>query len=87
MDDVAFDVIHVEHLRGARYALALANRPTRPGARRVPVIWDSVDCISSLFRQAAQASQAFRVRLAARLELRRTERFEGGWSGSSTGCW
>ena len=72
-----FDVIHVEHLRGARYALAMANRPPRPGVRSAPVIWDSVDCISSLFRQAARSSQAWRVRLAARLELRRTERFEG----------
>ena len=77
VDDIPFDVIHVEHLRGARYALALAKRPARPGVRRAPVIWDSVDCISSLFRQAARSSQTFRVRLAARLELRRTERFEG----------
>jgi len=77
IDDTPFDVIHVEHLRGVRYALTIANRPTRPGVRSAPVIWDSVDCISSLFRQAARSSQAFRVRLAARLELRRTERFEG----------
>ena len=34
VDEIPFDVIHVEHLRGARYALALAKRPTRPGARR-----------------------------------------------------
>jgi len=74
--ETPFDVIHVEHLRGARYALALAKR-SRAAGRPTPVIWDSVDCISSLFRQAARASHTFRVRLAARLELRRTERFEG----------
>ena len=77
IDDAPFDVVHVEHLRGVRYALALANRLPRPGARRSPVIWDSVDCISSLFRRAARESQTRRVRLAARLELRRTERYEG----------
>ena len=72
-----FDVVHVEHLRGVRYALAMANRPSQPGVRPAPVIWDSVDCISSLFRRAARGSGALRVRVAARLELRRTERFEG----------
>ena len=76
-DDTPFDVIHVEHLRGVRYALAMVNRPPRPGVRSAPVIWDSVDCISSLFRRAARESRALRVRVAARLELRRTERFEG----------
>ena len=75
--DTPFDVIHVEHLRGVRYGLALADEPARPGVRRPPIVWDSVDCISSLFRRAARESQARRVRMAARLELRRTERFEG----------
>ncbi|MFO7694597.1 MAG: glycosyltransferase [Vicinamibacterales bacterium] len=76
-DGSLFDVIHVEHLRGARYAQAAANRAPRPGARRPPVIWDSVDCISSLFRRASRESPALRVRMAARFELRRTARFEG----------
>ena len=77
IDETPFDVVHVEHLRGVRYALALANQSPRPGGRRSPIIWDSVDCISSLFRRAAQESQTRRVRLAARLEVRRTERYEG----------
>jgi glycosyltransferase involved in cell wall biosynthesis len=77
LDNTPFDVVHVEHLRGVRYALALANRLRGPGAGRVPIIWDSVDCISSLFRRAARESHTRRVRLAARLELRRTERYEG----------
>jgi glycosyltransferase involved in cell wall biosynthesis len=77
VDETPFDVIHVEHLRGAMYALALAGRPSRTGARRIPVVWDSVDCISSLFRRTARESVALRARMAARFELRRTERFEG----------
>lgn len=68
------DVIHVEHLRGARYALRareIADRST------IPVVWDSVDCISHLFRQAAAHSESRFGRWMARLELPRTERYEG----------
>ncbi|MEW5976916.1 MAG: glycosyltransferase [Acidobacteriota bacterium] len=72
-----FDVAHVEHLRGARYGLLLKelvkHHPTRPA----PVVWDSVDCISGLFRQASKQSQTFRSRFTSRIELPRTERFEG----------
>lgn len=68
-----FDVVHVEHLRGVRYGLGLAGRRREA---RPAMVWDSVDCITSLFRRAAQESPVRRVRLAARLELRRTERFE-----------
>jgi glycosyltransferase involved in cell wall biosynthesis len=71
-----FDVVHVEHLRGVRYGLALA-READASARRTAMVWDSVDCISTLFRRAACESLNLRTRLAARLELRRTERYEG----------
>ncbi|MBI5877779.1 MAG: glycosyltransferase [Chloroflexi bacterium] len=64
----SFDVAHVEHLRGARYALALAPR--------LPTVWDSVDCISALFAQAQQYSLTWRGRLMTTLELGRTRRFE-----------
>jgi polysaccharide biosynthesis protein PslH len=72
----AFDVIHVEHLRGARYAVQINLMKTAAGGLP-PVVWDSVDCISDLFRQASRSSFNPRVRLAARIELPRTERFEG----------
>ncbi len=65
-----FDVIHVEHLRGVRYALH-AQR-----LQKLPVVWDSVDCISFLFRQATKESKSLPVRLISRLELARTEQFE-----------
>jgi polysaccharide biosynthesis protein PslH len=69
-----FDVIHIEHMRGARYGLALLNGKDRPHS--VPVVWDSVDSISHLFRQASSKSQALFSRLITSFELSRTERYE-----------
>ena len=43
-----YDVIHVEHLRGARYGLWL-NRLFSERGLSTPIVWDSVDCISLLF--------------------------------------
>ena len=101
----AFDVVHVEHLRGARYGLAMMDhRPWTmdpslrsgqahgprtldhkpwtvdhgPRARgRVPVVWDSVDCISHLFEQAARHGGSFFGKWVTRFELGRTRRCEG----------
>lgn len=69
------DVIHVEHLRGARYALHVAKTLQAMG-KATPVVWDSVDCISHLFRQAAQQSANLTSRLITRFELPRTEAYE-----------
>lgn len=66
-----YDVIHVEHLRGARYALQLKANTN------VPVVWDSVDCISHLFQQAAAKSESVLGRLRSHFELQRTQRYEG----------
>lgn len=70
------DVVHIEHLRGAPYGLYLKSQLARAG-RRTPVIWDSVDCISLLFRQAAGRSTKPFSRWITRLELSRTEQYEG----------
>jgi len=71
----AFDVVHVEHLRGVRYALylksLLANR-----SYYIPIVWDSVDCISYLFQQAAFQSSSLFTRWMTRFELNRTRQFE-----------
>ena len=64
------DVIHVEHLRGAAYGLALLRQQT------APVVWDSVDCITHLFEQAASRSRSLTGRLMTGLELPRTRRYE-----------
>lgn len=70
------DAVHVEHLRAARYAAylhaALADISNAP-----PVMWDSVDCITHLFRQAATQSRSYKSRLITQLELGRTSRYEG----------
>ncbi|GAB4263658.1 MAG: glycosyltransferase [Candidatus Promineifilaceae bacterium] len=65
-----FDVVHVEHLRGVQYALHLKKQT------QLPVIWDSVDCITHLFRQAATQSKNTMLRWRSRFELGRTERYE-----------
>lgn len=62
-----FDVLHVEHLRAARYAFS---------ARGIPRIFDSVDCITELLAKATVHSSAPLGRLLARFELERTRRFE-----------
>jgi polysaccharide biosynthesis protein PslH len=70
-----FDIVHVEHLRGVRYALDLRNRVLR--GQPVPIIWDSVDSISMLFKQAAGRSESLFGRMLGKFELGRTERYEG----------
>lgn len=70
-----FDLLHVEHLRGALYGVA-ARRAAQPGAP-LPIVWDSVDCISHLFEQAARHSTSTRHRWITAVETRRTRRYEG----------
>ena len=66
-----FDVAHVEHLRGSKYGLYLKDHT------KLPVIWDSVDCISHLFKQAAAKSGSTMGRLRSKMELGRTQYYEG----------
>jgi glycosyltransferase involved in cell wall biosynthesis len=66
-----FDIVQVEHLRGSRYGVFLKSRITT-----VPVIWDSVDCISHLFEQAATHSRTPFGKLVTRFELPRTQQAE-----------
>lgn len=67
-----FDVIHVEHLRGAKYGLYLKELGTA-----VPIVWDSVDCISFLFEQAIKQTKSQFGRLITNLDLNRTRQYEG----------
>ena len=67
------DVVHVEHLRGVKYALHLLSGETASP----PIVWDSVDCISHLFSQAAHGRMDLAGRLVCRLELPRTRAYEG----------
>lgn len=65
-----FDVVHVEHLRGVRFGLYLKRQ------RSLPVVWDSVDCISHLFRQSARSNPRRVSRLLNRFDLPRTVAYE-----------
>ncbi len=76
MREEAFDIVHVEHLRGSRYGL-LAKSEIAAAGLTTPVVWDSVDSISHLFRQTAVRNASRFGRLVARAELPRTERYEG----------
>ena len=72
-----FDAVHVEHLRGVPYGLHWQSIvESYPHLQNVPVVWDSVDCISYLFRQAAAHGGDGFGRFATRFDLKRTERFE-----------
>ena len=67
-----YDIVHVEHLRGSQYGVELKARfPNQP------VVWDSVDCISHLFKQASAESTDLFGKLITRFELGRTRRLEG----------
>lgn len=79
--DGGFDLVHVEHLRGARYGLDLMKATSSGAPRRLPVVWDSVDCITLLFRQAAGQSRRRLSRWLTHFELGRTRRYEGWLTG------
>ncbi|MBZ0278028.1 MAG: glycosyltransferase [Anaerolineae bacterium] len=63
-----FDVVHLEHLRGAVLAGALGD---------LPIVFDSVDSISLLFGKVLQDAPTLKSRLMAGIDLERTRRFEG----------
>ena len=70
------DLIHVEHLRGTQFGLSLKAR-LAGGKGTVPILWDSVDCITHLFRQAANWGATRLRRWLMRFEMGRTEKHEG----------
>lgn len=67
MAERRFDLVHVEHLRGAHFG-AMAGG--------VPRVYDSVDCITLLFDRTRRESPRWTSRLMAQMELGRTRRYE-----------
>jgi len=67
LQEETFDVVHIEHLRAARLVRAVIG---------TPVVYDSVDCISLLFEQAARSGAQLRSRLMTGVDLARTRRYE-----------
>ena len=70
-----FDIVHVEHLRGAKYGLYLKYH-LDGSCLKPPIIWDSVDCITYLFAQAATHSKKKMNRWLSWFDLARTEWYE-----------
>jgi len=69
------NVIHVEHLRGTPFGLKLKPQLAQD-SRSIPVVWDSVDCITHLFQDAANRSATRLSRWLMRFEVGRTARYE-----------
>jgi glycosyltransferase involved in cell wall biosynthesis len=76
-----FDVFHIEHLRGVQYGTFLKKHQKKLEKPILPIIWDSVDCISYLFQQSSSKSNKITSRLISRLELDRTRRLESNLVG------
>jgi glycosyltransferase involved in cell wall biosynthesis len=72
----AFDIIHIEHLRGSQYGVRLLEEKLSGNQELPPIVWDSVDSISYLFRQAAKKSKQGLSRFITQFELQRTEKEE-----------
>lgn len=62
-----FDVVHVEHLRAAHFA---------PRIRTVPVVLDSVDCLTRLFSQLAHSTKSPAGRMIAAEEAWKLRSYE-----------
>lgn len=73
-DDMVFDIIHFEHIRTAIYASRLLQK--NPHIAR-KCVWDSVDSITLLFRQAARQHPRWVIRQFMKIEANRTAYFEG----------
>ena len=75
--DTAIDAVHIEHLRGSQYAVRLQSLFYSLKRVSPVLVWDSVDCISHLFRQVSiQSSQGIK-RQISQFDLKRTENREG----------
>ena len=70
-----FDVIHIEHLRGSQYGLKLVKELEKI-RNRPKIVWDSVDCITMLFKQAVEHGEGFFARAITSFDLRRTASYE-----------
>ncbi len=64
-----FDILHLEHLRSAMAA---------PTPSPIPTVFDSVDCITRLWKAARTHRPHGRGAALARIDLERTRRFEAG---------
>jgi glycosyltransferase involved in cell wall biosynthesis len=72
-EKILFDLIHFEHLRSVEFGRNLIkNNPQS----RIRMIWDSVDSITHLFRQAARQHPMWAGRKFLEFETNRTAKYE-----------
>ncbi len=72
-DKGSFDLIHFEHLRSVEFGRnLLINNPRS----RINMVWDSVDSITHLFRQAAKQHPMWAGRKFLEFETNRTAKYE-----------
>ena len=72
-EKIPFDLIHFEHLRSVEFGRNLIkNNPQS----RIKMIWDSVDSITHLFRQAARQHPMWAGRKFLEFETNRTAKYE-----------
>lgn len=67
------DIVHVEHLRMAQYGLQLKDH--------FPTVWDAVDNLASLFKQASSDSDSRIYRVVAAIEASRLPAYERWLTG------
>jgi sugar transferase (PEP-CTERM/EpsH1 system associated) len=72
----SFDVIHVEHLR--------AIGSIEPLLKDYPLVWDAVDCMSSLWKQTSTVGANGVMRAFSALEYTRTEKYEAHFINNQT---
>ena len=70
----SYDVVHIEHLRGASY-----GRAVPPDVLKV---YDAVDCMSLLLERTIRSSHSLKQRMLAQMELGKMRRYEGKVAGS-----
>ncbi|MBZ0294740.1 MAG: glycosyltransferase [Anaerolineae bacterium] len=63
----SYDVVHIEHLRGAVLAEAFQS---------LPIVFDTVDSITLLFEKVLHDAPSLKSQMMARLDLERTRHFE-----------
>lgn len=64
------ELVHIEHLRAAPYGVALQAQC------RLPVVWDSVDCLSLLLERSIQHNHSPLRRWLTRIEHQRMQSYE-----------
>ena len=72
-DKGSFDLIHFEHLRSVEFGRNLLKNNPRS---RINMVWDSVDSITHLFRQAAKQHPMWAGRKFLEFETNRTAKYE-----------